>query len=277
MKIGLTNVQSVLLEMLKWFDRFCRDNNLHYYAIGGTLLGAVRHAGFIPWDDDIDLGMPREDYERLEKMMGNSVWDGYLLETPLSEDPDFCYPFCKLYDTRTTLIENVRCKLRRGLYIDIFPIDGVGEDLAQGLKHYRRVAGAYRFYLSRIAGMRKGRSLFKNTAVVLTGMVPDFLISKRNQRMSIDSLCRKYDIASSRYGGNLLGNWGEREIVDLRFFGQPVEHPFEDMMLYCVEDYDGYLTSIYGNWRALPPKEKQISHHDYLYCSLEEPFIGGTT
>lgn len=79
--------------MLAWFDSFCRENNLTYYALGGTMLGAARHQGFIPWDDDIDVGMPREDYAKLEKIMNGKQFDNYVLETPNSKNRDFCYSF----------------------------------------------------------------------------------------------------------------------------------------------------------------------------------------
>src|SRR5690554_3313505 len=95
----LSEIQSKLLQMLKWFDGFCRENNLKYYAVGGTLLGAVRHQGFIPWDDDIDVAMPREDYRELEKLMSGKKIGFYVLETQNSLERDFCYPYTKLYDT----------------------------------------------------------------------------------------------------------------------------------------------------------------------------------
>ena len=83
-KSKLTSLQQELLNMLKWFDGFCRDNNLQYFAVGGTLLGAVRHNGFIPWDDDIDVAMPRPDYDRLAELMGSKIFDHYILETQKS-------------------------------------------------------------------------------------------------------------------------------------------------------------------------------------------------
>lgn len=271
--MALSQLQEKLLDMLKWFDRYCRENDLRYYALGGTLLGAVRHGGFIPWDDDIDVGMPRPDYERLSELLGTQVHDHYLLETAYSDDAAYCYPFSKLYDTNTTMIENVRSKLKRGIYIDIFPLDGAGADREEGIACYHFVARKYNLYLARIAGIRKGRSFYKNAAVRAMGLIPNALWNKKKQRIAIDRACRRYDYAKSRCGGNLLGNWGDREIVDMRYFGTPTEQPFEDMRLLCVEDYDSYLTCIYGDWRKLPPKEKQVSHHDYLFCDLNQSYL----
>ncbi len=271
--MALSDTQEKLLEMLKWYDRFCRENNLRYYALGGTLLGAVRHGGFIPWDDDIDVGMPRPDYDRLASIMGAKVHDHYVLETAYSDDPEYCYPFCKLYDTDTTIIENVRCKLKRGIYIDVFPVDGVGANREAGIAYYHSVARKSNLYLSRIAGIREGRSFLKNMAVRVMGLIPDAIWNKKKQRIAIDRACRRFDYDQSLYGGNMLGNWGDREIVDMRYFGTPTEQPFEDMKLLCVEDYDSYLTSIYGDWRKLPPKEKQVSHHDFSYCDLHTSFL----
>ena len=90
-------IQKKLIVMLAWFDTFCRENKLKYYAVGGTLLGAVRHHGFIPWDDDVDLAMPRKDYERLSRLMGTNEHNHYILETAYSDDRSFCFPYMKLY------------------------------------------------------------------------------------------------------------------------------------------------------------------------------------
>ncbi len=110
-------LQECLLEMLHWFHDFCISHNLRYYALGGTMLGAARHKGFIPWDDDLDVGMPRDDYEKLFTLMKYHPGDRYMLETPYSNAPEYNYCFFKLYDTKTTLVENLKYKIKRGVYM----------------------------------------------------------------------------------------------------------------------------------------------------------------
>ena len=122
----MNEMQSKLLDMMKWFHGYCEENGLRYYALGGTALGAVRHGGFIPWDDDLDVGMPRADYDRMISLCKNGTGNTrYRIEAP-GQNRDFIYPFCKAYDTETTLVENARIKAKRGVYIDIFPLDGIG-------------------------------------------------------------------------------------------------------------------------------------------------------
>lgn len=270
---SLTPLQRGLLDMLKWFDRFCRENNLQYFSVGGTLLGSVRHNGFIPWDDDVDVAMPRPDYERLAELMGDGVFEHYVLETQKSDRSDFCYPYYKLYDVNTTLIEHYKKPLVRGIFLDIFPLDGVGRTKEEGLARYKKIHRKYSFYLTRVAAIREGRSAYKNLAVAISQAIPELLINNRKLRMSLDDLCKQYPYDLDGWGGNLLGNWGTKEIVPLKLFGTPTQYPFEDMLLYGPEDYDGYLSCIYGDWRKLPPKEKQVSHHDFIELDLNRSYL----
>lgn len=269
----MSPTQEKLLLMLSWFNDFCRKYNLKYYAVGGTLLGAVRHKGFIPWDDDIDLCMPRDDYEKLYDIMGTSVWSHYVLETVHSEDPAYCYTFSKLYDTETTLIENVRSGIKRGIYLDIFPFDGLGSSKEPDIKLFKKINERNQLFLARVSGIRTGRAFYKNLAVRIIGSFPESILNTKKMRLNIDTLCKYYKYEESLWVGNLLGNWGQREIVAKSVIGEPTEYMFEGAKIFGVEKYDEYLTSIYGNWRELPPVEKQVSHHDYIYCNLNEPYI----
>ena len=268
----LTPLQDKLLSLLKWFDCFCRDNNLRYYAIGGTMLGAMRHQGFIPWDDDIDLGMPREDYEKLRAFEGIK-YDHYIIETYASTAKDYCYPASKVFDTNTTLVEHKRYNVSRGVFLDIFPIDGIGEDLEQAKRNYKKIGNLYRYYLTTIAAVRKGRGFKKNLAVVLSHCVPSFLQNQRNLRITLNKYCTEFNNDNNKFGGNLIGAYFEREIVPLELFGNPTEYDFEDFKILGPEKGDEYLTHIYKDWRILPPKEKQVTHHDFLKIDLNKSYL----
>lgn len=269
---SLTPLQRTLLEELKWFDGFCREHNLRYYAIGGTILGAMRHEGFIPWDDDIDLGMPRADYEELKKYEG-MIFDHYTIETYASNNKDYCYPASKVFDTNTTLVEHKRKNVSRGVFIDIFPIDGVGDDLTEAKLHYKKIARLYKYFLTVVATVRKGRGFKKNLAVVLCHCIPSFIQNPRDIRIKLNRYCSEYDFDKSKYGGNLLGAYFEREIIPKAYFGEPREYKFENIKIMGPQNADEYLKSIYKDWRKLPPKEKQVSHHDFVEFDLNKSYL----
>lgn len=272
MEHKLTPLQAKLLESLKWFDAFCKEHNLRYYAIGGTMLGALRHEGFIPWDDDIDLGMPRRDFEKL-KEFAKTEKGRFQFEFYDSEADDFYYPFTKLYDTSTTLVEHKRKDVVRGVYIDLFPLDGIGNTKEEGLGNYRKFKKYNMLFETMVDGVRTGRAWYKNAAIVLCGFIPKFILNPRNLRIKLNEICSKYDYAQCKFGGNFFGAYWEREIVDLSLLGTPKYYKFEDMMLAGPENADGYLTRIYKDWRKLPPKEKQVSHHDFVYLDLNKGYL----
>lgn len=261
-----------LLNMLSWFHNFCQEHGMRYYVIGGTMLGAARHQGFIPWDDDIDVGMPRSDYRRLEELL-KDYKGRYILETPHTTNKDYFYPMAKLYDTETTLIENTRYKIKRGIYLDIFPLDGVGDSEEESFEFYKKVKFRRYLLLTLTTGIRKGRSIFKNLATALMRVVPDCVLSKKKLLLSLDKLCAQKDFDQCEWVGNLVGNWMNREIMPYRYFGQPQLYVFEEITVFGVQEPDAYLTALYGDWKKLPPIEKQKSHHDFLFIDLNTPYV----
>lgn len=268
----MTEIQKRLTIMLKYFHTLCEKNNLKYYIIGGTLLGAVRHQGFIPWDDDIDVGMPRSDYERLISKYGNKQNDNYYLETPLSEDKNYCYPYSKLYDTNTTLIENTRIVLKRGIFLDIFPIDGIGNTEEAAKQNFDRINIKKNVLLLNTLKINKDRALHKNLLIYLARLLPVYFNNIKKLTQEIDNLCKNHSFESSSLVGNLMGVWGTKEIVSKEVFETPKLYNFENIQVFGVKSYDSYLTSIYGDWRTLPPIEKRITHHDY-FLDLNKSYL----
>ena len=266
----MNELQATLLEMIKWFHNYCVKNSLTYYMVYGSLLGAVRHQGFIPWDDDVDVCMPREDYEKFITMMKNNGKE-YILETPYSGKKDFCYDFCKLYDIRTTLVEDVKDEIKRGVYIDIFPLDGVGDNICEAKRHCRLVT-YYRYLLgAKIINLSKKRKLYKNILLVLMEILLS-IVSVNKLTIKIDQIRKRKSYDLSKYVGAAL-IYKEKEIVEKQIFGKPKLYKFENIEVYGPEKYDEYLTSIYGDWRKLPPKEKQVSHHSFKYLNLNKSYL----
>ncbi len=265
-------LQKRICMILSDFHDFCVENNLQYYAIGGTLLGAMRHHGFIPWDDDADVGMPREDFNRLcELLNGKKIKNQYLLESPLSPDKKYTFPYCKLYDTKTTLIENTRIKLVRGVYIDIFPLDGLGNTKEECKKNYKRINSKLNLLQMRKIKISPTRSFVKNAVLWGVQKIPDKIVSEKRLSTEINQLCESKSIYDYKFGGNLVGAWGFREIMEADIFGTPQLYDFEGLKIYGPEKAEVLLSNIYGDWKQLPPKEKQVSHHD-RYLNLNVPY-----
>ncbi len=268
----MNEMQCKLLEMFKWFHNFCVENDFKYYALGGTALGAIRHKGFIPWDDDIDIGMYRKDYERLKKFVKNHSDKRFVFEFP-GENKDFTYALAKLYDKTTTLVESTRYKIKRGLYIDIFPIDNIGDDEAEAISNFKIINRKFSLYLTTACALRKGRKLYKNIAVLLSRIIPGFIFDNRKLLNDIEMFCKKKKDDESCYVVNTYGAWREKEIGKREWFGNPVLHQFESMEIFCPEDYDAYLNALYGDYMQLPPIEKRVSHHEFLRIDLEKSYL----
>lgn len=271
----LTELQKRLLAMMKWFHQYCVDNSITYYMVGGTMLGAARHQGFIPWDDDVDISIPRRDYNRLleisRKLDGKSC--PYVIESYLDGNDDFEYPFAKVYDTRTTLIENKRKQPKRGIYLDLFPLDGIGTSMEDARRNFRPICWNLNLLTARSCAVRDGRSGVKNMIVRAVGILPPFILNPQRLLRKIDRLCQQRDFDEYPYGGGLVGNWRWKELMLRSSFGKPVLYPFEDAEFFGIENYDDYLTHLYGDWRTPPPVEKRKSEHDFTDLDLDHSYL----
>ncbi len=265
-------IRACIKDMLEWFHNFCTENNIRYYALGGTLLGAVRHKGFIPWDDDADLGLPRPDFDRLVELM-KAEKGRYRLESPADGADDFFYPFAKLYDTETTAIDDGKYKTKRGIFLDIFPIDGIGNTEREVSRNFRRFDLKFNFFVSRTCDIRKGRSKIKNMIIFVSNRIPGFIVDDKKLLAGICRECRRYDYEASAFCGNLVGAYHRREIVPKEYFGTPTPMPFEDITINCVENADGYLTHIYGDWHKIPDEADRKGHHGFVSVDTHKGYV----
>lgn len=267
----MTELHKKLVEMLACFHKFCEKEGLKYYVAGGTTLGAVRHNGFIPWDDDIDVVMPRESYERLKKISKELNDDRYEIEFPFEKE-DYYYLFGKMYDKNTTFVENIRYISKRGVYIDIFPLDGVGNDYDKAVKIMKRVQ--WKKFIHKLSVMpdKQGRKWYKN---ILFFLIRACLCCFDHQKnfTRIENLLRKYDYETSDYITNGFGMYNEKEIMKKEWMGTPQLRRFENIDVYCPENVDAYLKRLYGDYMQLPPEEKRVPHHNYLYMDLKKSYI----
>ena len=256
-EMTIEEIKNVELDILLHFSDFCEKNNLRYYLADGTLIGAVRHKGFIPWDDDIDIEMPRSDFDKLTQLYQNSGKTPYRFVSPKSSDSYFCYG--KIIDTRTVKIEK-GIKYRGeylGVDIDIFPIDGGLEDMSKRNEACRKVHSLYEKHLILAAGLY---GTWKRKMKYYLYKIQ--YRSKNHLYDIIKEIALKYGFDESpyviRYGIYSLGYSVEKKEYD-----ETILLPFEGHLLRGPIGYDTILRSQYGKYMELPPVEKQITHHGY--------------
>lgn len=260
--IDLEESKKIELDILSYFARFCEEHNLRYFLAYGTLIGAVRHKGFIPWDDDVDLQMPREDYERLIEIFNDKKEIDYLsLIAP--EDKISRHSIVKIIDTRTVKIEkSVDYKNGYlGIDIDVFPLDGQPSDAADYSKWYDKLNKIYNLYTINIldtAGSFK-RKVYVNAVRVL--------FNKNRLIKKADKLHAKYPYKDSQYVGTVACAFNSpKNRAEKKHFDDFVMLEFEGQSFRAPIGYKEILTATYGDYMKLPPEEQRVTHHsNYSY------------
>lgn len=259
-ELSLEEKKKILVSILSKVHNFCDENNLKYFLTGGTLIGAVRHKGFIPWDDDIDIYMPRNDYEEFLYKF-NKESERYQL---ISLKTDGYYlPFGKVIDTRTILIENVDSDYKMGIYLDIFPLDNLSSNYNAALSLYKEVSFYRRLLAIKNATSDSKRKPYMNF-LLKVGKVVIMPVSRKWILSKIDMISQKYreDTSSQYIGAICAAFYGEKEILKSEWFTERCLLEFEGGKFWAPKDYDAFLTQLYGDYMQLPPEEKRVTHHD---------------
>lgn len=262
--LSVREVQMLELEILKVFDTVCRTHGITYTLAYGTLLGAVRHKGFIPWDDDIDVIVPRPQYTQLIELIQNkSLPEGYSAGIP--GESSYIYPYIKIYKENTHVIEKKHEKAYSSsrIWIDVFPMDGLPADRkkAERVLRYSRFLRDLLYSSivkpSTVTGTKKIATILLKPITKLLG--PTFF-SKR-----IHTISQKWDYSSSSTVGNIAWGSGLREGIQKEDYEQTLSLEFEDGVFPAPVAFNKRLTSLYDEYMELPPLEMQKAHLGEAY------------
>lgn len=270
-RIAIDELKKMELNILDFFVQVCEDHALSYFLSGGTLLGAIRHNGFIPWDDDIDVMMPRKDYERLKEVFPDHPYYKFLYHGNTHNYPK---PFGTINDVRTYKPENNirnKCRYILGVNIDVFPIDELPASKDDRHQYFMELSQiAHKLYcitysykkswtlwltIKRFLGISFYRCLESCNVVSINDIVCNY-----------DMLARKYNGShSGMCGVTTIDNYGEKEANVTKDYYPIKRIRFEGKEYNIPANYDTYLQGLYGDYMQLPPIEKRVAHHADCY------------
>ena len=268
----LAELQHKSLEMAKYFRDFCQERGLLFYLCGGCCIGAVRHKGFIPWDDDVDVFMPRDDYERFRKLWPE---EADTARYPLVESGETLVNgeiFATIRDTQTTFVKTRQegLDMPHGIVLDVIPLDGCPDGGAR--KRQKLWANVYSLFRSQVIPETHGGIIALGSKVLLGiirsphGRYKMWRKAERKMTRYCIEDCDK--ITELVTGPRYMQNEFPKEI-----FASAVMMPFEDTEMPIPVGYDVYLSTVFGDYMSLPPEELRRPHHDVAFMDLHKPCI----
>ena len=256
-------IQTVDMDIMISLKNVLEQHGLKYFLIAGSVLGAVRHEGFIPWDDDVDFGMPRKDYEQFIQNMNKWLPEGFHAENYHTND-SYKYYITRVYN------DNAPIKELRGegggtatnVSIDIFPFDGTPENKIVRLFFIKQIM-VWRMLASfanrNNIDTKRSRGLIEKLLINVANLIRiDRFVNSSTFYQIIDKKLKKYKYEESKYVGSLMGAYREKEIVQRTWIEPLKTYKFENQEFLGPGDFDSYLTHMYGDYLKVPPYEKII-------------------
>ncbi len=269
--LTLREIQIEETNILRQIVEFCQKHDITYYLCGGTLLGAIRHQGFIPWDDDIDIIMTRPEFERFEKIAQEEVI-GPSLKLLAYDYGTLPLPFAKVVNTVFHVDYEIEPdELERYLWVDIFTFDGLPDSEQETAEFYRKVIRKRKDILllsvseDNLRLRTKDRKSLRIKQLIrffIRGNLRTKLIQKKAKEY--DALVKNYDYSSSKYIGGVNWGYGPQERM-LRDHIDSVDVEFEGMLVSGLKNYDEYLGNLYGDYMKLPPENQRFTHQIKIY------------
>lgn len=256
-ELDTAELKRIEFGILSDIHKYCVDNNIAYFLWGGTLLGAIRHNGFIPWDDDIDIAMPRKDYIRFMNNYHSERYKAYSCEA----DRDYPYCFGKVIDTHTIKVEPIRCKIQMGVDVDVFPID----DFDESCLTPKRIKQRWKKILLWQLTVVKGASKNCLKKVIKEGIRKAASIMKIDGNRIAREINQRANQASDSKEKMLFADSNIKKPLPIRgeWINELTMHQFEGSAFFIPVGYDGLLCACYGDYMQLPPEEKRITHHGF--------------
>ena len=266
-ELSMNETQQIALESLHTVAEICEKLDLRYFLVYGTLIGAVRHKGFIPWDDDVDIMMPRPDHDKLME-----YFDGHIAEYPHLEVfnrktcPEYPYMITRISDDRTEIRMENEKPFGMGVFIDIYPYDGLGNDKKEavrfGMKGDRLSSLCYQASRDHFA-IETTKSLWRKAVKYPVYLFCKALGKERFQD-ALEKLAGVKPYDTSRFVGCVIWlSWGVKDMYLRKWFENYVYQPFEQYQFRIPAEYDKVLRHTYGDYMQLPPVEERTGHHYY--------------
>ena len=276
-KFGLRPLWDASLEIYRVVETICGKHGLRCFATDGTALGAIRHKGYIPWDDDLDISMPRPDYEVFLKVAKDELPE-YLKIVNWQNTSEFNFLFAKVQDTRRDIVESIESKLghqlSNGIFIDVFPIDGYPEGLFERCRVVLidKMLSQISFFMMK-SGMKSKKNTLKNKLKLMCGYILSHIFRRikthRDILMEYEKLGKRYRFNESRFTGRMCSSHTvlRRAPLKKNIWGIPQKIEFHDTFINVPEDLDAHLRNEYYKWdyMQLPPEKDRHPTHTYDY------------